>query len=179
MPTALDNGRRSPRKLLRAVVARLLGRKTTISSTTLWIGVEPGARSFPDPWPVFYGLRPEAEMLTWVMWGSMPATAKMDSDVDVGDLEDRVHSSPFGVPISWEALAALLSDLAQVTDGNFGPRFPDTDLRTLHRTCELVVTAHDSAYWLVSASPSIIERLRLAFPHSFEEAVPTGGASWG
>ena len=26
-PTALDNGRRSPRKLLRAVVARLLGRK--------------------------------------------------------------------------------------------------------------------------------------------------------
>jgi hypothetical protein len=25
MPTALDNGRRSPRKLLRAVVARLLG----------------------------------------------------------------------------------------------------------------------------------------------------------
>ena len=28
MPTALDNGRRSPRKLLRAVVARLLGRTT-------------------------------------------------------------------------------------------------------------------------------------------------------
>ena len=27
LPTALDNGRRSPRKLLRAVVARLLGRK--------------------------------------------------------------------------------------------------------------------------------------------------------
>jgi hypothetical protein len=27
MPTALDNGQRSPRKLLRAVVARLLGRK--------------------------------------------------------------------------------------------------------------------------------------------------------
>ena len=26
-PTALDDGRRSPRKLLRAVVARLLGRK--------------------------------------------------------------------------------------------------------------------------------------------------------
>jgi hypothetical protein len=27
LPTALDNGQRSPRKLLRAVVARLLGRK--------------------------------------------------------------------------------------------------------------------------------------------------------
>jgi hypothetical protein len=27
MPTALDNGIRSPRKLLRSVVARLLGRK--------------------------------------------------------------------------------------------------------------------------------------------------------
>jgi hypothetical protein len=28
LPTSLDNGRRSPRKLLRAVVARLLGRNT-------------------------------------------------------------------------------------------------------------------------------------------------------
>jgi hypothetical protein len=28
MPTSLDNGRRSPRKLLRAVVARLFGRKS-------------------------------------------------------------------------------------------------------------------------------------------------------
>jgi hypothetical protein len=27
MPTALDNGQRSPRKLLRAVIAGLLGRK--------------------------------------------------------------------------------------------------------------------------------------------------------
>jgi hypothetical protein len=27
MPTALDNGQRTPKKLLRAVVARLLGRK--------------------------------------------------------------------------------------------------------------------------------------------------------
>jgi len=27
MPSALDNGQRSPRKLLRAIVARLLGRK--------------------------------------------------------------------------------------------------------------------------------------------------------
>jgi hypothetical protein len=26
-PTALDNGQRSPRKLLRALIARLLGRK--------------------------------------------------------------------------------------------------------------------------------------------------------
>jgi hypothetical protein len=29
VPTALDNGQRSPRKLLRAVVARLLGRART------------------------------------------------------------------------------------------------------------------------------------------------------
>jgi len=34
MPTALDNGRRSPRKLLRAVVARLLGRKGYSSPPT-------------------------------------------------------------------------------------------------------------------------------------------------
>jgi hypothetical protein len=27
LPTALDNGQRSPRKLLRAAIARLLGRK--------------------------------------------------------------------------------------------------------------------------------------------------------
>lgn len=30
MPTALDNGQRSPRKLLRAVIARLLGQMTVI-----------------------------------------------------------------------------------------------------------------------------------------------------
>jgi hypothetical protein len=28
MPTSLDNGQHSPRKLLRAVIARLLGRKS-------------------------------------------------------------------------------------------------------------------------------------------------------
>jgi hypothetical protein len=30
MPTALDNGQRSARKLLRAVIARLLGRKPSL-----------------------------------------------------------------------------------------------------------------------------------------------------
>jgi hypothetical protein len=29
MPTALDNGQRSPRKLLRALIASLLGRRPT------------------------------------------------------------------------------------------------------------------------------------------------------
>ena len=33
MPTAFDNGRRSPRKLMRAVVARLLGRKHNHAQT--------------------------------------------------------------------------------------------------------------------------------------------------
>jgi hypothetical protein len=37
MPTALDNGWRSPRKLLRAVVARLLGRKPE-GGKRLWKG---------------------------------------------------------------------------------------------------------------------------------------------
>ena len=32
MPTALDNGQRSPRKLLHAIVARLLGRKARAST---------------------------------------------------------------------------------------------------------------------------------------------------
>ena len=35
MPTALDNGRRSPKKLLRAVVARLLGRKSLLATQAL------------------------------------------------------------------------------------------------------------------------------------------------
>jgi hypothetical protein len=33
MPTALDNGQRSPRKLLRAVVARVLGGRRQMSGT--------------------------------------------------------------------------------------------------------------------------------------------------
>jgi hypothetical protein len=40
MPTALDDGRRSPKKLLRAVAARLLGRKPhapgSVSDRELW-----------------------------------------------------------------------------------------------------------------------------------------------
>jgi hypothetical protein len=182
MPTALDNGRRSPRKLLRAVVALLLGRTATTESTTLEIGVEPGAKFLPDPWEVFGPLRPEAEELTWVMWGWMHASAKMDADVHLGELEERVNSSPFGVPISWESLSGLLSELVQIVDGNFigcrdpsqVPRFPETDLRTLHRTSEIVVTAFDSGCWFVSAPPSVIQRVRLAFPHAEERGVPQG-----
>jgi hypothetical protein len=181
MPTALDNGQRSPRALLAAVVRRLRGRKATVP-TTLWIGPQKRQAAFPDPWPVFDALRPEAEELTWVMWGWMDATGNEDISVDLSDLETRIYSSPFGVPISWDALADLLRDLVQVIDGNFVgcsdpsrvPRFPDTDLRTLHESCEIAVTAFDSSDWIVSAPPSIIERLQLAFPNSSREAVPYG-----
>jgi hypothetical protein len=187
MPTALDNGQRSTRKQLRGLVARLLGRKPI--PTTLWIGVQRGSKAFPDPWPVFDALRPEAEELTWVMWGWMHAMGSEDTtNVNLADLEERVHASPRGVRISWDALADLLRDPAlQVIDGNFVgcsdpalvPSFPDTNLRTLHQSCEIVVTAHDSSYWLVSAAPAIIERLQLAFPNSFGETVPIGGPAWG
>jgi hypothetical protein len=153
-----------------------------MANPTLQIGVEPGASSFPDPWPVFDALRPEAEELTWVMWGWMDATAKMGTDVHVGELDDRVHSSPFGLPISWESLADLLDDLIQVIDGNFVgcsdpsrvPRFPDTDLRTLHRSQEFAVTAFDSTFWWVTAPPSVTERLQHVFPHAELGEPPVG-----
>jgi hypothetical protein len=35
VPTALDNGQRSPRKLLRAVIARLLGRERPGNASSL------------------------------------------------------------------------------------------------------------------------------------------------
>jgi hypothetical protein len=116
------------------------------------------------------------------MWGWMHVTAKMDADVNVLELEERVHSSPFGVPISWGSLADLLGDLVQVVDGNFigckdhsqVPRFPDTDLQTLHRIPAIVVTAHDSTSWFVSGPRSVIERLKLVFPHAEERGVPHG-----
>ena len=46
MPTALDNGRRSPRKLLRAVVARLLGRSEQPEPR-----LDPAGSSAPPPRP--------------------------------------------------------------------------------------------------------------------------------
>jgi hypothetical protein len=107
-----------------------------MARTTLSVGAEPGARIFPAPWPVFDTLRPEAEELTWMIWGWIDATAKMDANVDP-DLEERVHSSPFGVPMSWESLSDLLSGLLQIIDANFvGCRDPHRFRASQTRTCE-------------------------------------------
>jgi hypothetical protein len=89
-------------------------------------------------------------------------------------LVQHVDSSPFGVPLSWESLADLLNNLVQVVDGNFVgcsdpaqvPRVQDTDLPTLHHSCELVVTAFDSTLWWVSAPQPVIKRLQVALPHA-------------
>jgi hypothetical protein len=131
---------------------------------------------------MFDALRPEAEGLTWVIWGWMDASWNEDSaDSDVVH-EERVESSPLGVPMSWDALTDLLSAAVQVVDGNFVgcsdpslvPHFPDANLRILHESCEIVVTAFDSSEWIVSAPPPVIERLEVAFPESYGEAVPDG-----
>jgi hypothetical protein len=179
VPSSLDNGRRSPRKLLRAVVARLLRRKVP---RTLWIGVQPGhSGAIPRPFAVFEALRPEAVQLTWVMWGWFDAMGgEPSTKVHLGELADRVYTSPFGVSFSWDALAEVLWDpnlwlddgnLVGCSDSSLVPRFPDANLQTLHESCEIAVTAFDSTCWFVSAPPSVIERLQHVFPNSRGEGV--------
>lgn len=143
---------------------------------TVCIPPAPGSDFIAEPWEILAPLSPDAEALTWVLWGNMWLTAKPDSDVDVLRLEERVRSTPRGVAMDWPALVVLFTNLSQVIDGTFigcrspetVPEFPDTGLDVLHRDEELVVTADDSSYWWVSGHDPVIARLRRAFPHARE-----------
>ena len=129
-------------------------------------------------------LRPEAVQLTWAMWGWMNAMGgEPSTKVHLGELADRVSTSPFGVSFSWDALAEVLWDpnlwiddgnLVGCSDPSLVPRFPDANLQILHESCEIAVTAFDSTCWIVSAPPSVIERLQRVFPKSRGEAISDG-----
>jgi hypothetical protein len=126
-----------------------------------------------EPLEIFDALRPEAEALTWVMWGDVWLTARVDSQRDVVALESRVSEAPQGVSFGWDELLRLLQDLTQVIDGTFIgtrdvdsiPEIASAELSEIHRTHELVVTADDSSFWWISGASDIVERLALAFPH--------------
>jgi hypothetical protein len=141
---------------------------------TLLIPPAPGSRFIADPWEIFDPLRPEAEELTWVLWGETWLTAKPDSDLNVLELEERVQSMPRGVVMDWPAMSELLSNLNQVIDGTFigcrdpdaVPTYPGTGLDKVHRNQDLVVTADDSSFWWVSGETSVTAPLRHAFPHA-------------
>jgi hypothetical protein len=127
---------------------------------------------------IFDALRPEADALTWVMWGDVWLTAQIDSERDVVALERHVTESPRGVRFGWDELLCLLQDLTQVIDGTFIgtrdvgsiPEIALTDLSEIHRTYELVVTADDSSFWWISGPSYVVERFALAFPHGQDRA---------
>jgi hypothetical protein len=145
-----------------------------VSRETLRIPPTPGSNVIPDPSAIFGSLPPEAQELRWVLWGETWMTAKPNTDVDVLELEQRIESSPRGVPLDWPALSELLGELDQVIDGTFigcrdpdaVPVFPDAGLDAVHRDQELVVTADDSSYWWVSGDAAFTRRVQKAFPHA-------------
>ncbi len=129
-----------------------------------------------EPTEIFTLLRPEAQALSWVVWGDLWLTARVDSALNVLALEDQVSEAPQGVAFVWPDLWSLVQDLTQIIDGTFigtanadlTPPVSSADLAEIHRTQDLVVTADDSSFWWISAKDSVIERFVLAFPHGVE-----------
>jgi hypothetical protein len=134
----------------------------------------PGVTAAPTE--IFGLLAPEAEALSWMIWGDLWLTAKPDSRLDVLAFEKQVREAPSGVPVAWRDLLSLVEDLAQIIDGTFIgsgntsmlPPASAAGLADVHRTHELVVTADDSSFWWISAEDSIIQRFLQAFPQSIE-----------
>jgi hypothetical protein len=98
-------------------------------------------------------------------------TAKDESSLDVDRLRDDVEAEPRGLVMDWPQLRALLDDVLQVIDGTFvacrnqesiPPRSAVHE--ELVPSAEIVVTAIDSSYWLVTAADQVATRLIERFP---------------
>jgi hypothetical protein len=128
------------------------------------------------PAEIFRLLAPEAEALSWMIWGDLWLTAKPGGTLDVLALEKQVREAPSGVPVPWPDLLSLVEDLTQIIDGTFigsanAPVLPPglaAGLADVHRTYELVVTADDSSFWWISAEASVLQRFLQTFPQSID-----------
>lgn len=102
-------------------------------------------------------------------------------------MEERVFSSPTGLPLSFDELSDFARSTRQVIDGLFvatepsvpPPRRDETDAAILEQSVA-VVSAWDSTFWLVGAPNSWLERLEQVFNDVHDEdIVATPGRAWG
>jgi hypothetical protein len=120
---------------------------------------------------VFDALLPEAATFVWAVSDAEWVTAKDESSLDVDRLRDDVEAEPRGLVMGWPELRALLNDVLQVIDGTFLASRDQDSIPTraavheeLVGRSEMVVTALDSSYWLVTAPDPVVNRLMDRFP---------------
>jgi hypothetical protein len=139
---------------------------------TVRISCAPDEQVIPDPDRVFDALLPEAASLVWSISDAEEFTSKLGSSrLDVDQLKADVEGNPQGLVMEWSELRALLDDVLQVIDGTF-VACRDRDLipsrspfhEELVGRANMVVSAIDSSYWLVTASDHVVQRLIDLFP---------------
>ena len=127
--------------------------------------------AIPDPEDVFDALLPEAATLVWALSDADWVVAKEGSPLNVDRLQGEVAAGRSGLVLGWAELRGLLDNVLQVIDGTFvachdresiPPRSADHE--ELVGKAEMVVTAFDSSYWLVTAPDPVVARLIDRFP---------------
>jgi hypothetical protein len=138
---------------------------------TVRIPAAESGTAIPDPDVVFDALLPEAATLVWAISDADWVTAKEASPLDVDRLQEDVAAEPGGLVLGWVELRGLLDNVLQVIDGTFVAcrNHESIPLRSavheeLVGKAEIVVTAFDSSYWLVTAPDPVVTRLIDRFP---------------
>ena len=115
---------------------------------------------------VLAALPAESASFDWHILDLGDVVAHDDSELNVLKLEERVFSSPRGLPMSFTELEEFAGSTRQVIDGLFvateraaPPPLRTDDDATVLRNSEAVVAAVDSTFWLVAAPDSWLDRL--------------------
>jgi hypothetical protein len=115
-------------------------------------------------------LSPDADELAWSILDLGEVVPQDDSDLDLGDVEERVFASPTGLQLTFGELTDFAARILQVIDGLFVactdaaslPRRHDTDPVIAERA-DFVVAAVDSSFWLVGGPDAVLDRINERF----------------
>jgi hypothetical protein len=139
---------------------------------TVRIACAPDEQVIPDPDRLFDALLPEAASFVWSISDAEEFTSKLGSRrLNVYQLQADVERNPQGLVMEWSELRALLDDVLQVIDGTFvacRDRDSIPSRSTFHEElagkADMVVSAIDSSFWLVTAPDHVVQRLIDLFP---------------
>lgn len=117
-------------------------------------------------------LEPDASRLSWSIL-ELEATGDLSSRGGMLGFEERVYASPRGVQLTWPELNELAQQLVQVINGvlvGYAAGTPAPERMApaqLRETCELVLEAHDSTVWWLSArDDAVVQRVMNALPQA-------------
>ncbi len=128
----------------------------------------------------------DAEGLTWSILDVGEIVTWDELHLDVGELERRVFASPTGLHFSLEQLREFARRTRQVIDGLFvvcsgAGQLPDRHAsdEAILTQAEMVVSAFDSTWWLISAPDHVLRRVGSCFPGMDEADGKTPLRAWG